>query len=48
MFGQPLWYIGLFLLAAVLLGSFPIVAHWEQRQDERDRELWERFFGGRS
>ena len=34
------WYWALFLGAVILIGAF-------RKQDERDRELWERFFGGR-
>jgi hypothetical protein len=40
-------YWGLFILAVLLVGSVPIAHEWERKQDERDRELWERFFGGR-
>lgn len=34
------WYWALFALAAVIVVAVPVVAAWEERQDERDRELW--------
>lgn len=36
------WYDLLFLLAVALFASVPAVAWWEDRQDERDQEAWDR------
>lgn len=41
MLGEPLWYWGVFLLAALIFGAVPLAAWLERRADERDREAWE-------
>jgi hypothetical protein len=46
MLGEPLWYWLALALAALAWLIIPAFHYWEQRQDRRDAELWERIHGG--
>lgn len=35
-------YWAIFLGAAILIGAFPIAHKWEEHQNKKDSDLWER------
>jgi len=48
MLDEPLWYWLIFLAALIFVVGMPIAYWWEDRQERRDKEEWNRYMQRRA